>query len=121
MNMLKMVRSFMVVAVKAVAGLALATTILWQVAAHSGPPNGIAYVHVLASDVRVLIDDATYRVKTHWDSPLVCKVGPGAHVLRMIRDGKTLYEEEFTLSSGEEVVLTAWERPGGARTLTSSR
>ena len=41
----------------------------------------------------------------------MCELGPGKHVLQMTRNGKTLYEEEFTLSTGDEVVLTAWERP----------
>jgi hypothetical protein len=120
MIMLKMIRSFMVVAVKAVGAVALATTILWQVAAHSGSPNGIAYVHVSAFGVDVQVDDASYPIKTHWDTPLVCELRPGKHVLRMIRNGNTLYEEEFTLHSGEEVVVTAWKRPESVRTSASS-
>ena len=31
-----------------------------------------------------------------------------AHV---VDTGRVLYEEEFTLAKGEEIVLTAWERP----------
>jgi len=30
-------------------------------------------------------------------------------MLRMLRSGRALFEQEFTLDPGEEVVLTAWE------------
>ena len=109
--MLILIRSVLLATVKPMAGLALGGAILWQVAAHSGVQNGIAYVHVSADQVDVMVDRTTYHVKTRWDSPLVCELGRGKHVLQMTRNGKTLYEEEFTLSAGDEVVLTAWERP----------
>jgi hypothetical protein len=109
--MLFMTRAFQFAAVKAVGGLALGGAVLWQVAAHSGPPNGIAYVHVSTPQVDVMVDERTYHIQSLWDSPIVCELRPGKHSLQMSRYGQTLFAEEFTLKAAEEVVLTAWERP----------
>ncbi len=109
--MLIMIRAFQVAAVKAVGGLALGGAILWQVAAHTGPPNGTAYVHVSTPQVDVMIDRETYHIESLWDSPIVCELAPGKHTVQMSRNGQTLFAEEFTLKAAEEVVLTAWERP----------
>jgi hypothetical protein len=108
-------RTFQFATVKTFAALVLGGVFLWQVGAHSGPPNGIAYVHVTTPEVDVMVDDETYHVKTLWDSPIVCELRPGKHVLRMTRNGQTLYEEEFTVKASNEVVLTAWERPADAQ------
>jgi hypothetical protein len=105
-----MVRSFLIAAMKAIGGLALGPIVLWQVAIHSGPPNGIAYIHVSAPGVELLVDDLGYHVESLEDSPITCELRPGNHVLRMEQNGKTLFTEEFTLRSGDEVVLTAWDR-----------
>jgi hypothetical protein len=104
-----MLRSLLVAALKAIGGLALGSVVLWQVANHTGPPNGIAYIHVSAPGVEVLVDDLGYHVESLQDTPITCELPPGKHVLRMERNGKTLFTEEFTLRSGDEVVLTAWE------------
>ena len=104
-----MFRSFLIGALKAIGGLALGSVVVWQVAIHSGPPNGFAYIHVQEPGVEVLVDDLGYHVESLQDSPITCELGPGKHVLRMERNGKTLFTEEFTLRSGDEVVLTAWE------------
>ena len=105
-----MLRSLLVAALKAIGGLALGSVVLWQVAIHSGPPTGIAYIHVLATGVEVLVDDLGYHVESLQDSPIKCELRPGKHVLRMEQTGKTLFTEEFTLRAGEEVILTAWTR-----------
>jgi hypothetical protein len=104
-----MIRSFLKTALKAIVGLALGSLVLWQVAIHSGPPNGIAYIHVQEPGVELLVDDLEYHVESLQDTPITCELPPGKHVLRMERNGKTLFTEEFTLRSGDEVVLTAWE------------
>jgi hypothetical protein len=116
-----MVRTLQFATAKTIAVLCLGGTILWQVGAHSGPPNGIAYVHVITPQVEVTVDNLTYRVETLANSPIVCELRPGKHGLRMTRNGRTLYEEKFTLKPGEELVLTAWDRPEGARTKPDSR
>jgi hypothetical protein len=96
--------------VKCFGALALGGAILWQVVAHADLQRGIAYVHVSNTKVSVTIDDEIYWVETVYDSPIVCELGPGRHTLRMLRSGQVVFEEEFTLDMGQEVVLTAWER-----------
>ena len=109
--MLILIRSFLLATTKAVVGLALGSAILWQVAMHSGPPNGTAYIHVASDQVDVIVDKTTFHVASRWALPIVCELRPGKHTLQMTRNGKMLYEEEFSLNAGGEVVLTAWERP----------
>ena len=84
-------------------------TILWQVANHRGSMKCVAYVHVATPAVDVTVDDQRYRVETMWERPIVCELRPGRHHLRMLRSGRVLFEQEFTLDPGQEVVLTAWE------------
>ncbi len=55
-------------------GLALGGAILWQVVEHCGPAKGIAYVHVVKTQVNVTVDEETYWVETLWDSPIVCEL-----------------------------------------------
>jgi hypothetical protein len=105
-----MIRSFLIAALKAIGGLALGGVVLWQVAIHAGPPNGTAYVHVSVTEVEVLVDDQEYQVRSFEDVPVVCVLRPGKHVLRMKKNGKTLFSQEFMVRSGDELVLTAWER-----------
>jgi hypothetical protein len=109
-----MVRTLQFATLKTIAVVVLGGTILWQVGAHSGPPNGVAYVHVTTPQVELTVDDETYRVETLANSPIVCQLRPGKHGLRMTRSGQTLYDEKFTLRPGEELVLTAWDRPEDA-------
>jgi hypothetical protein len=116
-----MVRTLQFATLKTIAVLSLGGTILWQVGAHSGPPNGTAYVHVTTPQVDVTVDDEAYHVETLEDSPLVCELRPGKHRLRMTRKGQTLYEEKFILRPGEELVLTAWDRPEDAEAKPDSR
>ena len=108
-----LLKTFPGMLIKGIVGLALATVILSQVAEHSGPSNGTAYVHVTSPEVDVLIDGWRYHVKSLWDSPIVCELRPGTHTLQMVRNGSILYEEEFKLRASEEVVLTAWEKAKG--------
>jgi hypothetical protein len=96
-------------AVKGLSALALGGAILWQVHNQCSFMKGVAYVHVTTPAVDVTVDDQTYRVETLWDSPIVCELPPGRHLLRMLRNECIIFEQEFTLSSGQEVVLTAWE------------
>jgi hypothetical protein len=112
--MMIMVRTLQFATAKTIAVLFLGGTVLWQVGAHSGPPNGTAYVHVTTPQVDVTVDDETYHVETLSNSPIVCELRPGRHELRMSRNGQTLYEEKFILRPKEELVLTAWELPEDA-------
>ena len=104
-----LIRSIVLGIVKGVVALALGGAILWEVVEHCGPAKGIAYVHVAKSQVNVTVDDETYWVESLWETPIVCELRRAATTLRMLQNGHVLFEEEFTLEPGEEVVLTAWE------------
>lgn len=95
--------------VKRAGALVLGTVILWQVAEHAGVSNGQAIIHVSAAPVDVTVDDAVYHVEFSSQTPVVCELGPGRHKARMLRDGQVLYEEEFTIVAGQDVVLSAWD------------
>src|SRR5262245_14441684 len=89
--------------------LALTGTILGFVAAHSGPQECEAVIHVTEADVEVSLDSLSFRVDSWTDEPILCSLRGGRHVLRMTRGDRTLYEESFTVRAGEDVVLTAWD------------
>lgn len=107
--MLSLCKNLAVGTIKGLSALALGGAILWQVHDHCGTMKAVAYVHVVIPAVDVTVDRQTYRVETLWDSPIVCELRPGRHLLRMLRSGRVLFEQEFTLDAGQEVVLTAWE------------
>jgi hypothetical protein len=94
---------------KLVGTLLLAGVILWQVVEQCGPNQGKVIVHVSKAPVHVRIDEATYPVGSIWMSPIVCELSPGRHTLRMLHEGRVLYEEPFTLKAGEEIILVAWD------------
>jgi len=110
--MLILIRNLLFAALKGVGALSLGGAILWQVAEHSVSNKGVAYVHVSVAEVDVMVDDLEYHVESLWQTPIVCELGSGNHTLRMSRDGRTLFEQEFTLNVGDEIVLVAWEAPG---------
>ncbi len=105
-------------ATQGLAMLILAGGILGFVVKHAADHKGIAYVHVSTPGVDVMIDDSSYYVETLESTPIVHELGAGAHSLRMLRDGVVLYEQEFTLGLGEEIVLTAWETRSSDNTTT---
>jgi hypothetical protein len=107
--MLSLCKSFAVGTIKGFSALALGGAILWQVHAHCGLVKCVAYVHVASPEVDVTVDDQTYWVETRRERPIVCELRPGRHLLRMLRSERVLFEQEFTLDPGQEVVLTAWE------------
>ena len=104
------VRSTMFVIGKVMGAFGLSGLVLWQIAVRSVPQNCVAYVHVSIPCVEVLVDDVEYQVEFLWETPIVCKLRPGVHMLRMNRSGQVLYEQEFTLGIGQEIVLVAWDR-----------
>jgi hypothetical protein len=107
--MLSLCKSLAMGTVKGLTALALGGAILWQVHDYCGSMKCVAYVHVAAPEVDVTVDDQTYRVETRWERPIVCELRAGRHLLRMLRSERVLFEQEFTLDRGEEVVLVAWE------------
>src|SRR5437762_3123735 len=95
--------------VRRVGAVLLGSIILWQVAEHSGLQRGRAIVHVSMPREDVMVDDSSYSVETLLDTPIVCDLRPGLHAVKMLRSGRVLYEEEFTIAAGQELILTAWD------------
>jgi hypothetical protein len=83
--------------------------ILWQVVEHCDSSNGQVIIHVAMPPARVVVDGASYDVENLWETPIVCDLRPGRHQVWMLRNGRVLYREEFTLGAGEERILTAWD------------
>ena len=77
------IRSLLFALGKAIGAFGLGGLILWQVVIHIGPQHGIAYVHVPKPNVDVMVDDEQYHIETIWETPIVCELSPGPHVLRM--------------------------------------
>ena len=94
---------------KLVGALLLAGVILWQVVEQCGPNQCKVILHVPKTPVDVTIDEATYPVGSIRMTPVVCELRPGRHTVRMLQEGRVLYEEPFTLKAGEEIILTAWD------------
>jgi hypothetical protein len=94
---------------KCLGALILSVVVLWQTADNAGFAESEVFIHVAADDVKVLVDDEFYWVKSPLQEVIVCRLRPGLHELRMMRDGQLLYEETFAVARGHDVVLTAWE------------
>jgi hypothetical protein len=94
---------------RAAGALLLGGVILWQVANRAVPHRGETIIHVTVDDTDVFLDDDHYRIDGQEDSPIVRKFKPGWHILRMMKDGKVLYDRPFEVLRGDdEIVLTAW-------------
>src|SRR5271163_1661622 len=98
------VQSLLVSMAKPVASLVLGGVILWQVAEHCGSTKGRAIVHVSMPKVELTVDDVPYWVESMNESPIVCELTPGRHLVQMHRDGRVLYREEFSVDRGEEII-----------------
>jgi hypothetical protein len=94
---------------KRIGGLLLGGLILWQVAEHAGPASGRAIIHVSTPEADLIVDDTRYAVESLWQTPIVCELHPGPHIARMVRDGRVVYQEEFAIAAGEDLILTAWD------------
>lgn len=106
---------------KPLGALLLGGVILWRVTLVAGPPKGRAIVHVSTTAVEIVVDDDVHRVRGFEETPIVCELRPGRHVVQMIKDGRVLYREAFGVAAGEEVVLTAWDGYDDGRSPERSR
>jgi hypothetical protein len=89
--------------------LAVSATVLWEVARHADSRGGQAVVHVMEGDVDLRIGDWECRVDSPTNTPITCELRPGQHTIQMFRSGVALYQEEFNVVPGEDIVLTAWD------------
>ena len=94
---------------KPVLSLVLGGVILWQVAEHAGPTKGRVIIHAPTDKVEITVDNTPYWVESLAELPIVSDVAEGRRVARMLKEGRIVYQEEFTLERGKEVILTAWD------------
>lgn len=102
-------------------GLLAGGALAWVVV-QSGPTEATAVIHVTEPNVVVSVDDRDFSVEGYGEDPIVVDLPAGEHVLEMRRGAETLYREDFEISGGDSLVLTAWasreerriERPAGA-------
>jgi hypothetical protein len=90
----------------AVALLLGATTLGWVVE-HVDPQGGTAVVHVIEPQVDVSVDGESFVVLRPY-SVIEVPLAAGSHQLCMKRDDRILYEEQFIVPPGKDVVLTAY-------------
>jgi hypothetical protein len=94
---------------KPVGAVMLGGVILWHVADRAVGSKGQAIVHVSTLPADLVVDQAVYRVVDWGKTPIVCDLRAGRHSARLIKDGRVVYQEEFLLRGGEEVILNAWD------------
>jgi hypothetical protein len=94
---------------KPVGAVLLGGVILWHVADRAVGSKGQAIVHVSTLPADLVVDQAVVRVVDWGRTPVVFELRPGRHSARLIKDGRVVYQEEFLLRAGEEVILMAWE------------
>jgi len=105
-----MYSSRIVAVAKRLGAVGLALVIFWHVAQHAGlQRRGTAIVHVAQLNVVIAIDGQVYPVDSMAETPLVCELGPGEHVLAMSRGGRLVYQESFTIEPGGELILSAYD------------
>jgi hypothetical protein len=64
--------------------------------------------------VIVSVDNQSYRVESIAESPVVCELGPGSHVVKVRRGGSLLGEEGFIVEPGQDVILCPASSPAMA-------
>ncbi|WP_406693468.1 hypothetical protein V5E97_20785 [Singulisphaera sp. Ch08] len=94
-----------------ICGWTFGGAMLCWVASQSGPRDGTAVVHVTEPDVVVSVGGQTFHVGESLHRPLVCDLPTGEHRLTMTRGATVLYAETFSITGGEEVVLSTWSPP----------
>ncbi|QDV36533.1 hypothetical protein [Tautonia plasticadhaerens] len=82
---------------------------LGWIATHCGPPTGRAVIHVAEADVELTVGASSYRIEELRPAPIICELPSGVHELVLLREGRVLRRESFSLRGGESVVLTAWD------------
>lgn len=123
-----MVISLIATTVKRLGAVCLAFVLLWHLVRHSGAEVGKAVVYAPRAGVLVSIDHRTYRIDSLKDSPVVCELNPGVHVVQVRRNELLLGEENFTVAPGKSVAVfplrrraTASNRPESPPSSPSAR
>lgn len=66
-------------------------------------------VQVVEPDVELSVGGQAFSIRGLRDAPIVCELPPGRHRLVMMRGDRVLFEEDFEVRTGENVVRTAWD------------
>jgi hypothetical protein len=93
---------------KCLGALILSVVVLWQTAVDSGSAESEVSIHVAASQVEVWVDREVFWIDSAFEEAIVCRLRPGQHELRMVREGQVVYQEAFKVERGRDAVLTAW-------------
>jgi hypothetical protein len=88
--------------------LLLGVSTLGWVVEHVDPPSGTAVVHVIEPQVKVTVDGESFVVLQPY-SVIEVPLAAGSHQLCMKRDDRILYEKQFIVPPGGDVVLTAYD------------
>jgi hypothetical protein len=116
-----MVISVIATTVKRLGVICMALVLLWHLARLSGAEMGKAIVYAPRAGVLVSIDNRTYRIDSLADSPVVCELSPGVHIVQVRRDELLLGEEDFTVEPGKEVSVFPLHHPVAAPAAASSQ
>jgi hypothetical protein len=107
--MLLLLRTVLLAGLKGMGALLLGGTLLWRISQCCGTQQCEVVVHVMEDQVDVWIDESSYYVENVWDTPIVCKLAPGNHRLRLFRGERILNEQEFILEPGQDAILSAFD------------
>jgi hypothetical protein len=116
-----MVISLIATTLKRLGAICLAFVLLWHLARHSDVEMGKAIVHAPRAGLLVSIDNRTYRINSLADSPVVCELSPGVHMVQVRRDELLLGEEDFTVAPGRDVAVFPLRHPPAAPAAVSSQ
>ena len=111
-----MVISMLATLLKRLGVVCLAFVVVWHITQSSTPRWGKAIVHVSRTKRAVVsIDHADYLVRSAMESPVVCDLDPGSHLVQVWEAGKLLGERRINVVAGEEVVVPPFVRPASVQ------
>jgi len=116
-----MVISLIATTVKRLGVICLALVLLWHLARLSGAEVGKAIVYAPRAGVLVSIDNRTYPIASLADSPVVCELSPGVHLVQVRRNELLLGEEDFIVEPGKAVSVFPLHHPVAVPAAASSQ
>lgn len=108
-------KGLLIAVARVLVAFVLSIVLLAEVVSRSGPQTSEVVVHLTEFPARLTIDGRSYPVSTLHESPIVSELGRGWHELRVWRDDRLVYREDFRVQPGENLVLTACDLRGWTR------
>lgn len=87
----------------------LGLAVLGWVVDRAGYSDVEVVIQVVEPDVEVAVGGQTFAIRGQRDAPIVCELPPGWHRLVMRRGDRVLFEEDFEVRPGKNVVRTAYD------------